>query len=282
MTEFSVSPEMSKAQLLVVDDEVNVRVTLSMFLQRRGYHVGEASSGLEALAQLHGTAYDLMVLDMMMPGMTGMEVMRCAREICPDLAIIVLTAHATVESAIAAVKANVTDYMLKPCNLEDLAVTVARTLQERLRQTQRQRLLSMVGEVMDSLRQTDVPLPPALQPVPAVAPPAAPIVNVLRVGPLTLDRDKRLATLGHNPSQAVELTEGETAILEALMQHPNQVFSCNQLADVTAGCDGLDKWTVENIVRSSVFRLRQKIESAPDKPSLIRTVRGRGYFFAAA
>jgi DNA-binding response OmpR family regulator len=66
------------------------------------------------------------------------------------------------------------------------------------------------------------------------------------------------------------------------MEHPNQVFSCNQLADATAGYAGLDKWTVESIVRSSVFRLRQKIEPAPDQPSLIRTVRGRGYFLALA
>ena len=71
------------------------------------------------MAALARQPYDLMVLDMVMPGMHGVEVMRRARELRPDLSIIVLTAHATVESAIASVKSDVTDYMLKPCSFDD-------------------------------------------------------------------------------------------------------------------------------------------------------------------
>jgi DNA-binding response OmpR family regulator len=286
MVEFSVSPENSKARLLIVDDETNVRSTLGEFLEQRGYHVSKARSGDEALTLLTNTPYDLMVLDMLMPKMSGVEVMQRAREVCPNLAIIILTAHASMESAIAAVKSNVTDYMLKPCNLNDLAITISRALQERATQLHRQRLLEMVGEAMDTLRLIEKvrePLPvPATAALPATFQPPAPEPDLFRVGPLMLDREKRLARLENDPVHTVELTENEVAILVALMEHPNQVLSCNQLADAALGYEGLDKWTVESLIRSCIFRLRQKIESSPDTPHLIRTVRGRGYFFAPA
>src|SRR5512135_1963638 len=96
-----------------------------------------------------------MVLDMVMPGMHGVEVMRRARELQPDLAIIVLTAHATVESAIASVKSDVTDYMLKPCNFDDLVVSVERSLATRAKQQRRQRMLELVGEAMNMLTGDD-------------------------------------------------------------------------------------------------------------------------------
>ena len=65
------------------------------------------------------------------------------------------------------------------------------------------------------------------------------------------------------------------------MQHPNKVLSVKELANSALGYQGLDKWTLESVVRSCVFRLRQKIEPAPDSPQLICTVRGLGYFFRA-
>jgi len=155
-------------------------------------------------------------------------------------------------------------------------------LQERSKQLHRQRLFDMVGEAMDTLRQTEKVAAPS--PIPAVlAPePLALAPGLLRVGPLMLDREKRLAMLENDPAHTVELTENEVSILVALMEHPNQVLSCNQLADAALGYEGLDKWTVESLIRSCVFRLRQKIEPSPDMPHLIRTVRGRGYFFAPA
>ena len=277
MAEFPNSPESNSARLLIVDDERSVRVSMREFLKLRGYDVDEAGSGQEALAALERGVYDLMVLDIIMPGMNGMEVMRRARQMRPDLLIVVLTAHANVDSAITAVKSNVTDYLIKPCKLDDLELTISRALQERRRELRRRQLFNMVTEAMDTLRQTEETPDPSFP-----APVLARSGHFLRVGPLALDRQKRLATVASDPARTVELTESEVAILAAFMEHPNQVFSCDQLADATTGYGGLDKWTVEGIVRSSVFRLRQKIELKPEKPSLIRTVRGRGYFLALA
>ena len=270
-------------RLLLVDDEYNIRTSMSELLRLRGYHVDEAGSGPEALAALARQPYDLMVLDMLMPGMHGVEVMRQARLLRTDLAIIVLTAHATVESAIASVKSDVTDYMLKPCNFDDLAVTIERSLAARAKQQRRQRMLELVGEAMNMLADDQLPVaapPPAPIDLPAKTALAAD-EDTLRVGTLTLDRQKRLAILDVNPAEPVELTESEVSVLETLMQHPNKVLSVKELANSALGYQGLDKWTLESVVRSCVFRLRQKIEPAPDSPQLICTVRGRGYFFRA-
>ncbi len=198
-----------------------------------------------------------------------------------------MTAHATVESAIASVKSDVTDYMLKPCSLNDLTVSIERALAARAKQQRRLRMLELVGEAMNMLVDDDAsPVSPAA-PLPVananpIDPPAAVASNngdTLRVGTLTLDRQKRLAILDMNPAQPVELTEGEVSVLETLMQHPNKVLSVKELANSALGYQGLDKWTLESVVRSCVFRLRQKIEPAPDSPQLICTVRGRGYFY---
>jgi DNA-binding response OmpR family regulator len=270
----------SKGRLLVVDDELNVRLNTAELLRLKGYQVDEASNGQEALRLIQSVPYDLMTLDMNMPGLTGPEVMPRVHELRPDLLIVVLTGNATVDNAIAAVKANAFDYVLKPYRSDDLVSTVERAMQEQARRKQRQRVLAMVGQMMDTLRPTHET--PDVIAAPAATTPSLPPTadKVLQVGSLILDRQKRLATIQGDEIRTVELTESEASILGALMEHPNQVLSPGQLATTALGYGEMDKWTIESVVRSSVFRLRQKIELKADAPHLICTVRGRGYFLA--
>ncbi|MDY6875198.1 MAG: response regulator transcription factor [Chloroflexota bacterium] len=268
-----------RARLLVVDDDPNTRAGLRDLLGLLGYHVEQAGSGYEALKLLESETYDLVILDMRMPGMDGIEVMRRARQMRPDLLIVVLTAHATLESAIAAVKSDAVDYLLKPINVEGLAATISQALQGRAEQLHRQYLLDVVGQAMDTLRQTESPVAPVSSPLVSSDPALTPLGRFLERGPLRLDRHKRLAMMKGDPMRTVELTEGEAAILIALMEYPNQVLSCGQLARAAMGYD-LDKWAAQSLVRPCIHRLRRKLEATPDKPRLIRTVRGRGYFFS--
>jgi DNA-binding response OmpR family regulator len=269
----------SKASLLVVDAQVKERSFAVENLTRKGYLVDEATSGGEALAQLENKSYDLVVLDVALPGTNGVEVMRRIRDAQPDLPIVVLTAHATVESAVAAVKLGVVDYLFKPCKTEDLALTISRALEEHTQRLRHQRLISLVGEAMNVLRQPETTEP---LPLPSVSASPMLVTETLRVGTLVIDRQKRQATLNTHPPRTVELTEGELSVLIALMEKPNHVLSYNDLAKTALGYEGMDKWTVESVIRSTVFRLRHKIEPGPDAPCLIRTVRGRGYFFSPA
>ena len=279
MAKVSAPPEANlRARLLVVDDETNLRAGLRDILSLMGYHVEEAASGHEALKLLESAPYDLMLLDMRMPGMDGVEVMHRARQMYPDLSIIVLTAHASLESAIAAVKSNVADYMLKPFNVEDLATTVSQALQERAEQLRHQQLLNLIGNALDRLDQAERPAASPSSPPPSPSPPPPP-ARFLHAGTLTLDRQKRLAIAQGDPPCTVELTEGEATILAALMEHPNQVLSWSQLVSTAMGY-ALDEQEAQNQVRLCIFRLRRKIEADPNKPRLIRTVRGRGYFLS--
>ncbi len=278
MAEISQSQMVAaKGRLLIVDDDPRLRGAMGQVIRGEGYSVEEAGTGEDALELLKRASFDLMTVDMMMPGIGGVEVIRHARTIHPDLAIIVLTGNPTIESAIASVKADVTDYLLKPYTGDDLLLAISKAIQERMRERHRQHLLAMVGEAIEHLRQPE--LEHASVPLASIAPPT-PSENSLRVGALTLDREKRMAIVHSTPPRTVELTEGEAAILTTLMKTPNQVFAYSQLADAALGYKDMDKWTVESIVRSSVFRLRQKIEASSDDPQFIRTVRGRGYFFS--
>ena len=263
-----------RARLLVVDDEANLRAGLRNLLSLMGYHVEEAASGHEALELLENAPYDLMVLDMHMPGMNGVEVMRRARQVRPNLSIIVLTAHASMESAIAAVKSDAADYMLKPFNVEDLAATISHALQERAEHLRHQQLLNLIGQALGTLDQTEEPAAPSSSPSP-------PPEYLLHAGSLTLDRRRRLVVMQGDPPLTIELTEGETAILAALMEHPDQVLSCSQLVRAAMGYD-LDEQEAQNQVRLYIFRLRRKIEAGSSRPRLIRTMRGRGYFLSSA
>jgi len=269
MTGPSITPPIPGARLLVVDDEPNVRAALARSLNLRGYRADEASTGFQALRMLQTTPYDLMVLDLRMPGMDGVEVMQSAKTMRPELLIIVLTGHATLESAIAAVKSNANDYLLKPASVHDVAAAVAQALQERAQALRRQHLLEVMDQTLDALRAAETP--------PQVSPR---LERFVRSGPVTLDTEKRLAVVGGTPPRTTELTENEMKILIHLMERPDQVVSNRELAEMALGYDVFDQ-EAQGIVRPHVFRLRRKLESDPRSPRLIRTVRGRGYIFTA-
>jgi len=266
-----------RARLLVVDDESNLRAALRDVLSLMGYYVDVSASGDEALQSLEESSYDLMVLDMHMPGMHGVEVMKRVRQDYPDVSIIVLTAHASVESAIAAVKSGVDDYMLKPFDIGELAETITRTLREREKTLRRKKLLNLIGGALDKLDSVQDIGPTG--DAESNDGQSTAIQRFVHAGCLTLDRQKRIVVVrGRSPS-SVELTEGETTVLAALMAQPNQVLSWVELLQDSSLCQ-MSKQEVQNQARLYIFRLRRKIESDPSDPDLIRTVRGRGYFLS--
>ncbi len=263
------------ARILVVDDEPNVCNAVARALNLMGYETQEANSGQAALQRLNNQAFDLMILDMRMPEMDGIEVMQRAHQQYPDLLILVLTGHATLESAIAAVKSGAADYLLKPVVIADIAAAVDAALRPRAGQLQQKYWLRQVseavGEALDALRRAEVPLP-----VPLAVEPAA--ERFLHTGPMTLDRSKRLLIISEEPPHIIELSKGEALVLALLMESPDQVLSCRQLVHTAWGYE-LDERESQSVVRPYIFRLRRKIEIDPDHPQVIQTVRGSGYLF---
>ncbi|MGD8297781.1 MAG: response regulator, partial [Desulfobacterales bacterium] len=117
-------------RILVVDDELIVRDSLKEWLVEEGFSVDMAASGLEALDQLTKQSYQLMLLDIKMPGMDGVEVLQKAREISPELKVIMMTAYATVETAVEAMKIGALDYLVKPFDPETMVPMVLRIYQD--------------------------------------------------------------------------------------------------------------------------------------------------------
>lgn len=119
---------MSEVRILVVDDEKNIRLTVTQCLQPQGYTVKTAINGQEALANLEQYDPQLMLLDLQMPGMNGLEVLEKAKELLPDLHVIMVSAHASVDNAVDAMKLGAVDFMQKPFTPKEIRELVARVL----------------------------------------------------------------------------------------------------------------------------------------------------------
>jgi signal transduction histidine kinase len=129
---------METASILVIDDEVGMREGCRRALTPSGYHVAVAEHGAEGLQKLRQEAYDLVLLDAMMPGMSGLELLGHLREYDPDLIIVMITGYATVDLAAQATKQGAFDFLPKPFTSDELLTAVTRGLEERRRRQARQ------------------------------------------------------------------------------------------------------------------------------------------------
>jgi DNA-binding NtrC family response regulator len=107
-------------RLLLVDDEEDFRTTLAARLQRRNIEISDVESGEEAVASLKNNSFDVAIVDIKMPGMDGIETLKHIKKIDPLIEVILLTGHASVEAGIEGIKSGAYDYVIKPCNINDL------------------------------------------------------------------------------------------------------------------------------------------------------------------
>lgn len=119
---------MSDKTILVVDDEKNIRLTLSQVLESLDYLVETAANGQEVLTRLENPQLSLILLDLRMPGMDGMEVLRQVRELRPDVRVIIMTAYGTVESAVEAIKLGAVDFISKPFTPDQIRRLIGKVL----------------------------------------------------------------------------------------------------------------------------------------------------------
>ncbi|MCA9102217.1 MAG: sigma-54-dependent Fis family transcriptional regulator, partial [Planctomycetales bacterium] len=124
MNEDASAAEPENVELLIVDDDPDFRSTLARRFMRRGYNVREASDGEEALAEIESRHFDVAVVDMVMPGMSGLDLLEQFRKVNPECESIVLTGQATIESAVAAIKLGAYDYLTKPFPLVELELLI--------------------------------------------------------------------------------------------------------------------------------------------------------------
>jgi DNA-binding response OmpR family regulator len=210
------------------------------------------------------------MLDIRMPEMDGMAVLQKAQQVRPNLLVIILTGHAAMESALAALKSGmVVDYLLKPASLEQVEAAIRKALRKRLTEMQQRHSLETAIAALEQLK-TEAPATPSGG-IPL------PLERFLHAGPVSLDRDNRQATLQwEGRVTTAVLTASEENILALLMARPGDVFSSRRIAREALNYD-LNENEAKSIVHPHIVRLRRKIEQDSKHPGLIRTVRGKGY-----
>lgn len=273
----------NQPRVLVVDDEQNIRLTLNALLSRAGYSVTTAASGEEAVALFEREPFDLILVDLQMPGMKGMEVVAKVREAGHDAIIIVLTGHGSLDSAIEGIRFGIFDYLLKTSDPNQILARVAAGLEERAARRRQSDLLDTIGAAVQELTGGKVavtappvaPAQPAATPPPPAPPPAPaePAGRTLTIGPLTLDTWHQTATLN---GRSLNLTPTEFRLLLCLAEHAGQMLSYTQLVRCAQGYDTTDLEAGE-LIKPHIHHLRQKIEPEPSAPRYLLNVRGKGY-----
>ena len=119
---------MGKISILIVDDEESIRVSLGSILKKNNYDVKSSSNGLTALEMLQNDHYDLIISDIMMDGMGGVELLRKSKENFPEIVFLLMTGYANLDTAIEAVRLGAADYIVKPCSKKIMIESIARSL----------------------------------------------------------------------------------------------------------------------------------------------------------
>jgi DNA-binding NtrC family response regulator len=145
---------MEKMKMMLVDDEERFLSTTKKLLSRKGYEVFTAMSGAEALEKLRTNDIHVVILDVKMPGMDGIETLNAIKRSYPLVEVIMLTGHATVESAVEGLKSGATDYLMKPTDVQDLitkaeeAFGKRKVLEEKIRVAQTRSFMKSPREIL--------------------------------------------------------------------------------------------------------------------------------------
>ena len=254
------------ATILVVDDERAVRMMLEAALRAQGYRVQTAATGTQAQEMLAEDEFDLVLLDLQLGDTDGIEILREVKRRWPLTEVILLTAHGSINSAIAALRHGAYDYLLKPAQVQDIRERVERALDERRKVQQRSELLQRISDSARALGMIETGA--------AGQSPAQPAnSDRIEVGPLLLDLRRHGASLGN---QMLALTRTEFALLTALAQQPDTALSYGTLSEAVYG-RAQPEDEARALLRPHIARLRHKLESTGVSGVALVSIRSMGY-----
>ncbi len=231
-------------RVLVVDDEVDIVELLSYNLKKEGFGVDAAYDGETALQKITANTYDLVLLDLMLPGIQGLELCRIIRgnPATARTPIIMLTAKGEEVDKIVGLEMGADDYMTKPFSPRELVARVKAILR---------RAGPRAVAAQEIERESG---------------------SILRIRDMAIDRERYVVTVGN---RAIKLSATEFKLLLYMAERPKRIFNREQLLDAVWGDDVfVEPRTVDVHIR----RLRTKIEEDPNNPQHIKTRRGVGYF----
>ncbi len=259
-----MTSENTQSRILVVDDERTARLSLAEILRLEGYEVVAVEGGEESILFLKAQEFDLVLCDLKMPDVDGLQVLDVCREFRPATEFILLTAYGTLDTAVEALRHGASDYLLKPALPETIMTSIERALKDRRQSLARQSLVGVLGDTMAVMQKTET------------QPTAAEEKHILRGMGIVLDLDRRTAS---QDGQALSLTPTEFQLLAYLMTANGSPVTAEELVVHGQGYR-VGPEEARALMRVHVSRLRQKVEVDPAEPRIILTVRGVGYAFA--
>lgn len=260
-----------KKRILIIDDENQLRLTLALILEQGGYTVEDAANVHEAQQLLKDGPFDLVFLDLNMPGMGGIELLAEVHMQFPTLPVLILTAHATMDSAIKAVRLGARDYLIKPIEPQLIIARVAEILMEAQEPARKKEIVDQLQNLLAELQHINGT---AVTPTNIIASlPATDPSRFLQRGSFELDLHARHVTVNgkYFPISGIYFD-----YLVTLLQHAPKAVPYRTLVKES---QGFDVTTIEarDLVRWRIHELRKTIEANPQKPQYILTVRGIGY-----
>ena len=230
-----------RQKILVVDDDLRLRDLLKRYLTDQGFAVDTVAEAASMDRQLQRVRYDLMVLDLMLPGEDGLAICRRLRSSGSKIAIIMLTAKGDDVDRIVGLELGADDYVAKPFNPRELVARIHAVLRRQA--------------------PAETPGAPTAEP------------KVVEFGPFSLHLASRALTKN---GENVALTTGEFALLKVLAMHPREPMSRDKLMDLARG---REHESYDRSIDVQVSRLRRLLGEDPHQPRYIQTVWGFGYVF---
>jgi DNA-binding response OmpR family regulator len=263
------------ATILIVDDEENLRLTLSRVLSKSGFTVTTAASGEDALRLLQAGAYELTFIDLLMPGMGGLALLGELRKLYPDMPVLILTAHATLDSAIEAVRQGARDYLVKPAD-PDLIIARVKEILRESSQPQRQReILSQIQSLVSELNQFNQAGGEQQANTLNKLPPTDP-ARFLQRGPFSLDLHARHMMLDNT---YIPLSPANFDYMVTLVRHAPNPVTYEVLVREAQGYE-MTRVEAREMARWRIHELRKAIEEDSKNPRYLITMRGTGYRLA--
>jgi len=261
----------TSGHILIIDDEASLRQTMARILQRDGHEVTTAANGQEALKLLAEHTFDLAYLDIRMPDISGLELLKTIHAMYADMPVILFTAQPDLNSAVEAVRSGAIDYLLKPLKpqtvLNRTNAVLASTQKER-RKRELQRQIEALQSELNALDASDEEKSSSTQ-----NQASASSERFVRCGTLIMDVYARRVTIDE---KHVDLPPTSFDYLLALVRHSPNVVDAVTLVAEAQGYEA-DNREAQELVKWHIHHIRQALEPDPRKPEHVITVRGSGY-----
>ena len=263
-----------QSTILIVDDEDRLRLSLSLILQKEHYRVETAANAEEALDCLKRQEYDLMFLDLNLPGLSGIDLLAEVHRQAPHMPVLILTAHGALESAIQAVRLGARDYMIKPVEPVLILTRVAEILAESEQPARKKEIVGQIQALLAELQNMEGE---GTTPTSTLATlPAASSTRFLKKGGFDLDLHARYVTLN---GKYIPVAGIYFDYLSTLLRHAPKTVEYKTLVRESQGYD-VAVAEARDLARWRIHELRKMIEIDPQQPRYLLTVRGIGYRLA--